>query len=100
MQIQDFHIYNIARPYLLPVQGHDTKCVGTEIRPQHLQKLHCLAGNITAMELRDGGGPDHLWQQGEEGSGGVSHAEVEEEEVHSRDLCVLGEDDHDDEEVA
>ena len=52
------------------------------------------------MELRDGGGPDHLWQQGEEGGEDVSHTEVQEKEVHSRDLAVLGKDDHNDEDVA
>ena len=52
------------------------------------------------MELGECGGPDHLWQQGEEGGGGVGNTEVKEKEVHSRYLAVLDENDNNDEYVA
>ena len=86
--------------HLLPIHSHHTESVGAEIRSKHLEELDSLAGDVTAVELRDGGGPDHLRQQGEEGGGDVSHTKVKEKEVHSRDLAVLGKDDHNDEDVA
>ena len=94
--------FAVAKPchHLLPIHSHNTESVGAEIRSKHLEELDSLAGDVTAVELRDGGGPDHLRQQGEEGSGDVSHTKVKEKEVHSRDLAVLGEDEHNDEDIA
>ena len=92
-------VYGVQCAYLFPVHGHDTQSVRAEVRPKHLEKLDSLAGKVATVELGDGGRPDDLWQEGEQGSGGVGHTEVKEKEVHPRDLGVFGEDDHDDEEV-
>ena len=48
--------------HLLSIHSHHTESVGAEIRSKHLEELDSLAGDVTAVELRDGGGPDHLRQ--------------------------------------
>ena len=48
------NLENCAEPaHLLPNPGHGTECVRAE-------KLDTLASKVTALELRDGGGPDDL----------------------------------------